>query len=72
MQALTSIADHFDTSRRIRNLVNRQRARAREWVDQREQIAKEDRNSSSRDIAVQGSTAEAPVGSRSIFDDIAE
>lgn len=72
MQALTSIADHFYTSRRIRNLVNRQRARAQEWVEQREQIAKKDCNSSSRDIAVQGSTAEAPVGSRSIFDDIAQ
>lgn len=72
IQSLTGIADHFPTSRRIQNVVNRQRTRTRSWVELREQSVKKDAEDASHDIAGKDTTVVTPEGSRSIFDDVAE
>ncbi len=72
LQSLAGIADHFPQSRRIQNLVNRQRTRTRSWVEQREQRVKGDPEDVSHDIAAKDATLVTPERSRSIFDDVAD
>ncbi len=72
LQCLTGIADHFPTSRRIQNLVNRQRTRTRSWVALQEQRLKEAPEDTSHDIAAKDATLVTPERRRNIFDDVAE
>lgn len=72
LQSLTGIAEHFPASRRIQNVVSRQRARTRSWIELREQSVRDDSEDASHDIATKDATVVTPEGSRSIFDDIAE
>jgi hypothetical protein len=67
-QLLTMIEETYPQSRRIRNIIKRERLLVQEWID--ENPTEED-SSASRDITIDEPSA-SPDGSRSIFDDIDE
>lgn len=70
-QSLTGIAEHFPWSRRIQSVVRHQRKLSRAWVDQREEQEAKPADASHH-IAAEEEADEAPKGTRSIFDDIAD
>lgn len=67
-QILTAVEEQYPQSRRIKNIVNMQRLRTQEWIEQRATPAG---SASSRDIATEDAES-LPVSSRSIFDDVDE
>ncbi|MCK9397959.1 MAG: hypothetical protein M0Q44_20510 [Methylobacter sp.] len=67
-QLLTTIEETYPQSRRISNIIKRERLQVQEWID--ENPTEED-SSASRDITVDEPSA-SPDISRSIFDDVDE
>lgn len=67
-QLLDTIGEAYPQSRRIRNIIKRERLQVQEWINEN---STEEDSSASREITLDEQIA-SPDGSRSIFDDIDE